>query len=332
MQELTTLSTPSPEPQQCTSNWTLHYERQHLVLQDGDSHSSICLVLSSSFKFHAFHRYCRLERGLSVLDKVLSRARQWRLETRLCTLRNRMLIDSHKPRGPFPTIFDLEYTRQPATLQQRRHKIAEAQYYTGVVESDDCLNIILHIPFMADSNRSGQGQGFDDAWAKDLRLQFEQLLRTKRLNELAMQSRNGSPAPQERAPHSQSIPRREVGSSSRQQAQQPVNAPGTTPPSYSSLRLIPKLPQPPNDSESQKFRNLLLTLSAMPTNYENPGLLDEALLALPLDTIYGEAQEESELFQAVAESQGEGNKPEWGYQDCVIRALLRYDLRQTLLS
>ncbi len=183
---------------------------------------------------------------------------------------------------------------------------------------------------MADSNhrsRGGQGQNFDEAWAKDLRLQFEQLLRTKQLNALASGARNGSPAPKEGA--SSSMPRRDGGSISRsipglQGASSPQAAQGTTPPTYSSLRLIPRVPCPPNDSESQKFRNLLITISAMPTNYENPGLLDEALLALPLDQIYGEAEEESQLFQAQAESMGDGRKPEWGYQDCVIRALLRY--------
>lgn len=149
--------------------------------------------------------------------------------------------------------------------------------------------------------------------ATDLTKQFEQLLRTKRLNKLAVarsRSRSGSPAPPSHP-----------STSSR-----PSPNGSSVPPSYSSLRNLPKIASPPQDPASLRFRNQLLTLSVGPTKYENPGLLDEALSVIPLDRIYGEAEDESQLLQAQANSIGDNVKAEWGYQDCVIRALLKYVL------
>ena len=160
-----------------------------------------------------------------------------------------------------------------------------------------------------------QLQNFDP---NDLTKQFEQLLRTRRLNHLSQRtrSRSGSPVPQN---HS-STPSR----SSSHHAPRPISTSSQpVPPTYSSLRNLPKIASPPQDSASLRFRNQLQALSIGPLKYENPGLLDEALQVIPLDRIYGEAEDESQLLQAQAASIGGNAKPEWGYQDCVIKALLK---------
>ena len=175
---------------------------------------------------------------------------------------------------------------------------------------------------MADSNHPSRTtssqqrlQNFDP---NDLTKQFEQLLRTRRLNHLSQRtrSRSGSPVPQ----HHSSTPSR----SSSHHAPRPISTSSQpVPPAYSSLRNLPKIASPPQDAASLRFRNQLQALSIGPLKYENPGLLDEALQVIPLDRIYGEAEDESQLLQAQAASIGGNAKPEWGYQDCVIKALLK---------
>ncbi|KAF2691896.1 hypothetical protein K458DRAFT_285070 [Lentithecium fluviatile CBS 122367] len=147
-----------------------------------------------------------------------------------------------------------------------------------------------------------------DQLASEMTERFRQVLSTKRMNDLTSRSatsRSSSPAP------------RDFGTP------QPPPVPNALP-SYSSLRNIPLVPQAPQDARSLRFRNMLQSLSNMPLRWENPGLLDEALRVVPLEQIYNEAEEESQILQAEAESLGSGKKAAWGYQDCVVRALMRW--------
>lgn len=160
---------------------------------------------------------------------------------------------------------------------------------------------------MADSHHPRRGaagaSSMDDRKAKELTERFRQVLSTKRMNDLSGRSRSASPAPFNAA-----LP--------------PTNAP---PPSYSTcVKNIPLLPRAPSDARSLRFKNMLNSLSNMPLKWENPGLLDEALRSIPLEQIYGEAEEESQIFLAEAQSLGSNKKAAWGYQDCVVRALLRW--------
>ncbi|CAK4029132.1 Hypothetical predicted protein [Lecanosticta acicola] len=182
-----------------------------------------------------------------------------------------------------------------------------------------------------------------DTWASDLTQQFRRTLSTKRMNELSRrpgsQRRSSSKIPTEivlqprqtPAPsHDQTAdstpppPTRQAPPVPGAPIDEGIVPPRSPPPSYSSIRNIPTVPTPPTDNKSLRFRHMLVGLSNTPCKWENPGLLDEALRAVPLQRIYDDAQEESDLFQAEAASLGPNMRPAWGYQDCVVRALLKW--------
>ncbi|KAF2160422.1 hypothetical protein M409DRAFT_70389 [Zasmidium cellare ATCC 36951] len=212
---------------------------------------------------------------------------------------------------------------------------------------------------MADQNPNNNGvprrkpvpppQELPDTWAADLTAQFRRTLSTKRMNELSrrpgsqrstssriptdivVEPRRAPPPPpprrqgdDESSEPTPPPPSREAPPVPTSEPQEGIAPPRSPPPAYSSIKNIPTVPTPPTDNKSLRFRNMLLSLSNTPCKWENPGLLDEALRVIPLQRIYDEAQEESDLFQAEAASLGPNTKAAWGYQDCVVRALMKW--------
>ncbi|KAF5228969.1 hypothetical protein FANTH_14367 [Fusarium anthophilum] len=172
----------------------------------------------------------------------------------------------------------------------------------------------------------------DQGWIRELGSRFENQWRIKLLDELKLSRTGRRQATIEQAVSStedESTP--PYRPSRGEELVRHYTAAGNgkallLPPQNLRLFRTPLFPQPPNvnDLKSQKFRNLLMSLSLTPTKYENPGLLDEALINIPLERLYNEAEEESMIFQAQAESCGDGRQPEWGYSDCIIRAMLQW--------
>ena len=171
----------------------------------------------------------------------------------------------------------------------------------------DCSSHLPTMEYNNSAHRAHQQQHVDtDRLAAEMTEQFRHVLSTKRMNELtsrSSQSRSSSPAP------------RDFGTPQPPPSQ-------SAPPTYASIKNIPLVPEAPRDARSLRFKNMLHSLSNMPVRWENPGLLDEALRVIPLEQIYNEAEEESQILQAEGESMGK--KAAWGYQDCVVRALLRW--------
>lgn len=95
-------------------------------------------------------------------------------------------------------------------------------------------------------------------------------------------------------------------------------------PSSPIIHNIPISPQQPQSQKSIRFKDLLWSLSSKPFQWNNPDLLDEALAQLPLDMLHRQAEKEFEIVRADAKAHSPARRPILGFEDCVIKALLRW--------
>lgn len=101
-------------------------------------------------------------------------------------------------------------------------------------------------------------------------------------------------------------------------------AQSSEPHSYTPLRIERLEFESSGRSGNPRFRDVLFTLSNVPLKWEKNELLDLALKEIDLKSIYSDAEEEHDVFISQARRKGVNTKSEWGYQDCVVQALLRY--------
>lgn len=76
--------------------------------------------------------------------------------------------------------------------------------------------------------------------------------------------------------------------------------------------------------QGPKFRDVLLTFSKAPLQWENTELLQYALEEINLNAINNEGCEEAKEFMSYTRPGTRYSKPRWDYKDCVIRALSKY--------
>lgn len=169
-------------------------------------------------------------------------------------------------------------------------------------------------------------------WEQDLTKKFRELLSTKRMNAL----RRTQPENPFLDHSQQQLPLRHGSGAHPARSATPLDdfplgAPQQS--AVTSLNNIPIMASPPSRQSHHRFRSELHMLSETPCKWENPGLLDEAMRALPLERLYRQAQEEADYFKAAAASFAirPGDKPKrpaWELQDCLIRQLMKWFRRE----